>query len=318
MRKIKIKYVDFWRGFENEKKPFLEILSTKYEIEFSEDPDILIYSCFGKEHQKFNCIKIFYTGENIKPDFNECDFAFSFEYGNSPKNYRIPLWPFYHDYRLLLKKSAPEEIMKEKTKFCNFVYSNPNCKRRNVFFEKLSKYKRVDSGGKFMNNIGYLVKDKNEFIRPYKFTIAFENESSPGYTTEKIFQPMLQNSIPIYWGNPRIGEEFNTKSFLNWHDYNSDEKLIEKIIEIDTDDNKYMHLLKQPYYNDNIPYKNILEENILAQFDMIFGLINTDYVPVSRTWKKNMKYWRNLIDQSILFTHKFKNIYFKIIKGNRK
>ena len=38
-------------------------------------------------------------------------------------------------------------------------------------------------------------------------TIAFENSSFPGYTTEKIFEPMLEGSIPIYWGNPRVDED---------------------------------------------------------------------------------------------------------------
>ncbi len=59
-------------------------------------------------------------------------------------------------------------------------------KVRNNFFLKISKYKKVDSGGLALNNIGYIVKNKLEFIKDYKFTIAFENSSYSGYTTEKI------------------------------------------------------------------------------------------------------------------------------------
>jgi hypothetical protein len=101
-------------------------------------------------------------------------------------------------------------------KFCNFLVSNGNCLERNNFFNKLSKYKKVDSGGQFMNNLGYIVKDKREFQSGYKFSIAYENNAyrpqQIGYTTEKIMEPMTVNSIPIYWGNPKIDLEFKEKS----------------------------------------------------------------------------------------------------------
>ena len=71
----------------------------------------------------------------------------------------------------------------------------------------------------YLNNVGGPVKNKIDFIMDHKFTIAFENSSYPGYTTEKIFEPMLVNSIPLYWGNPLVDRDFNTKSFLNFHDY---------------------------------------------------------------------------------------------------
>ena len=56
-----------------------------------------------------------------------------------------------------------EKIRREKTEFCNFVFSNPNAHLRNNLFSKLSQYKRVDSGGKAYNNIGYFVGDKLDF-----------------------------------------------------------------------------------------------------------------------------------------------------------
>ena len=41
------------------------------------------------------------------------------------------------------------------------------------------------------------------------FTIAFKNDSYPGYTTEKIYEPMYVNSLPIYSGNPLVYRDFN-------------------------------------------------------------------------------------------------------------
>ncbi len=149
-------------------------------------------------------------------------------------------------------------------KFCNFVVSNGNCSERNLFFEKLSKYKKVDSGGRFLNNIGKIVDDKVKFQSEYKFSIAFENNAyRPGhswYITEKIMQPMVANSIPIYQGADQVGQDFNTQSFVNYHDFNSMEKMIEYIIELDQDDAKYLAVLNQPWFSNNeIPENNKIE-----------------------------------------------------------
>ena len=76
-----------------------------------------------------------------------------------------------------------------KKDFCSITVSNDD--RNPIFkllFERLSEYKKVDSGGKWMNNMGGRVKDKLAFDRTHKFSIVCENSASPGYTTEKIVQ----------------------------------------------------------------------------------------------------------------------------------
>ena len=76
---------------------------------------------------------------------------------------------------------------------------------RDELFEYLSQYKLVDSGGRHKNNIGGSIDDKFLFQQQYKFSIAYENSSTPGYTTEKIIQALAAGtSEPIYWGNPEI------------------------------------------------------------------------------------------------------------------
>jgi hypothetical protein len=52
--------------------------------------------------------------------------------------------------------------------------------------------------------------------------------------------------IILYWGNNLIDKELNTNSFINWYDYGSDEKMIEKIIELDNNDKLYLEMLNQP------------------------------------------------------------------------
>lgn len=151
-------------------------------------------------------------------------------------------------------------------KFCNFVASNGACQERNLFVEQLSKYKKVDCGGRWMNNIGYAVQDKRKFQSEYKFSIAFENNAyRPGYEwyiTEKPFEPMCVNSVPIYKGGAKISEDFNSKSFVNCHDFSSLEDVIDYVTYLDKNDDKYMEVLKQPWFIDNKIPENSKIENI--------------------------------------------------------
>jgi alpha(1,3/1,4) fucosyltransferase len=284
---IRLNFCGFWPDFDKQNNYFYKLLSTKYKIEICEAPDFLIYSNFGNRHKKYRCIKIFFTGENQRPNFNECDYAFTFDYIDNPNHYRLPLYALYLDQNpyLLIKKDIDVfNILKEKNKFCNFVFSNKCAKERVDFFNKLSKYKRVDSGGRCLNNIGGPVRDKLAFIKDYKFTIAFENSSYPGYTTEKLIHPMLVNSLPIYWGNKLVGKDFNTKSFIYYYDFKNETEVIEKIIELDQNDNLYVKYLREPYYNDNKINEFMDPNSVLKQFDYIFGNIKT---PVAQEKKKS-------------------------------
>lgn len=272
-KKIKINFSDFWGGFNRTDNYFYNLLKEDFDIEISNNPDFLFFSLFGNQHQQLNCKKIFYTGENVAPPLGYCDYSFSFDYLDDPRNYRLPHYLLYDGYYDLQNTKSIEKNL-AKRKFCNFVVSNGNCEIRNSFFTKLSKYKKVDSGGRFMNNIGGPVQNKRQFQSEYKFTIAFENNAyrpeHPGYTTEKIMEPMTVNSMPIYWGNPEIGKEFNTKSFVNYYDFKSEDDLIGYIIELDKNEDKYLEKLNQPWFTDNnIPNDNKIE-NIKSFLYKIF------------------------------------------------
>ncbi|MDO4291751.1 MAG: glycosyltransferase family 10 [Eubacteriales bacterium] len=220
------------------------------EVELSDDPDFLFYSAFGHEHLKYDCVRIFWTGENIQPDFNICDYAIGFGRMTFEDRYRrIPLYYFYEeDYKKAIEKHEFQEAeLAKKNRFCNFIYSNGMASpEREQFFRLLSRYKRVDSGGGFLNNIGGPVSNKYEFQQHYKFSIAFENSSMSGYATEKILQAFAAKTIPIYWGDPKIGEDFNERAFINCHNYKSFEEVVEAVKEIDRNDDLFLSYLREP------------------------------------------------------------------------
>jgi len=202
-------------------------ISDLYDFEESKNPQFIIFGPYGNDvPAKGNYIRIGYFCENINPDLNCCEWGFgvpSEDEINHPKYKRIQ----WHglDPGCLLKSLSDNDIdriLQEKNKFCNFLYSNP-VPYREHFFKQLSKYKKVDAPGKSMNNmspidIGYdgdIWQRKRQFLTPYKFTIAFENYAYPGYQTEKLYDAMRLNSLPIYCGDEQITKLFNPKSFLN-------------------------------------------------------------------------------------------------------
>src|SRR5438046_2964543 len=197
--------------------------------------------------------------------------------------YSYNVTPILHlQYRYNLDK-----ILAAKTHFCSFIASNTRhprtTRKRNDFFRRLSRYKKVDAGGRAFNNMGYRVPGgpwgKIEFLKRYKFNIAFENASLPGYTTEKIVEPMAARCLPIYWGNPLIHREFNPKSFLNYFDFRDEAALIERIIELDQNDALYRQQIVEPYFHDNRPNEFFSLDRVLDHFDMIFS---TTIRPVAR------------------------------------
>jgi len=315
MNKIKLAFKYMPREAVKEDNYFLNLLTNNFNIEICENADFILFSTFtDKNTKEIPIIKekattIFWTGENIRIDMKKYNYAFGFDYEKKVKNQnylRLPLYTYFEAGKNLVKGKNynPQKILKEKTKFCNYIYSK-DAKERVEFFKELSKYKKINAPGRSMNNsppitptnLSFLLKplqlveglsgkytlssmisrhfsnwreDVMNYQRQFKFTIAFENASYPGYTTEKIYHPMLANSIPIYFGNPEIKKEFNTKSFVNWHDYNDNKKVIDVIIDLDTNDKKYCKKLSQPWFNKNTPNKWCDEEKVIKQFEKIF------------------------------------------------
>ena len=283
--RLKIKFTDYYDGWDSHRNLFSDLLAEMYELEFSDDPDLLIFLPFGTEHLKYQCRKVFITGENVRPDFRVCDFAFSFDYLDDPRNYRFPLALWGNVERR--SEWDSEQVLRGKSRFCNFLYSNPACPIRNDLFHKLSRYKRIDSGGRFRNNLGYRVADKQAFLSEYKFTIAYENSSYPGYVTEKITDAFWADSLPIYWGNPLVDRDFNPASFINYHDLGSNDAVIERIIQLDQDDEAYLEVMRQPRYPHNTFPPFAEKDRIRDRFRQI---IESPMTSAACTWRDKLRY----------------------------
>ena len=306
MKKIKIWFSGMSGNFNPDNNFIINILKKYYEVELSEKPDYLFYSVNSMDYLKYNCIRIFYTAENLTPDFNICDYAIGFHYLDFDDRYiRFPLYlvddftvysndNYANDlFRTVHKHERAARAMKEKTDFCSFVYSNAKAAGcRQLIFEELSKYKPVHSGGKYLNNLSGPVDNKLEFQLTHKFVIAFENTSAPGYTTEKIIGAFSADAVPIYWGNPWIDREFNEAAFINCHKWGLTEdpniKIIQKIVDevkkIDTDDTLFYNMLSA----NAIAQENNIDRQKLRFENFLTNIFDQD---LNKAYRRNRFYW---------------------------
>ena len=272
MQNIRIHFTDFWHDFNPRDNFFFNKLSLRFIVIIDEiDPELVIYGNYGSKFLKFpKAIRVIYISENVRPSYLECDYSLSFEHTeNSKKNLRLPLYVLYYLNESILLPKNPNDILKDKKGFCSMVVSNGGGKVRNEFFDILNKLKKVNSGGKFLNNIGGPVENKLEFIKDYRFSIAFENGSFPGYTTEKIFEPMKVNSIPIYWGSNRICEEFNVNSFINVHSFDTLKSAAEEVIKIENDEILLTKMLSEPWFINNLVSEYFSDDRFNDFFDFL-------------------------------------------------
>lgn len=82
-------------------------------------------------------------------------------------------------------------------------------------------------------------QSKFETYNNYKFALALENTRNiSGYVTEKIFDCLTGNIVPIYLGADDICDYISEKSFIDYRRFDNPKELLEYITNLDEDDYK--------------------------------------------------------------------------------
>lgn len=122
------------------------------------------------------------------------------------------------------------------------------------------------SGGVGGANSKYIKGNFNsmgEMCKEYAFTIAIENTSHEHYFTEKLINPLIYNTIPIYWGCKKVNEYFPKQAIRLTGNINSDIVLIHRV-------------LRNPQYYMNeykINREAVLSKvNLITNIDKIFNI----------------------------------------------
>lgn len=265
MKTVKIKFVGKPEGMKPEDNTVCYwLMKNGYDVQLSEDPDYIICDVFGAslyDYCNYPQIRIFECGENYIPDFNLMDYAVCrYPVSLSDRSFYQPgcCIPSSHWHALARKdRNYTREFLAGKEYFANLITSHDSEQNmRSQIFQKLSAYKRVEAPGTFLNNmpneetVDWQDDSKTAFQRKCKFTVCFESVSDYGFITEKITDAFFADTIPIYWGSGNITQIFNPDAFINAADYSSLDEVVEKVRELDQDDEKYLQMLRQPILKD--------------------------------------------------------------------
>ncbi len=271
MDTVKINFLGFWDNFDKNNNKITQALKKNFKVQISNNPDFVFYTFWLKGSRPYGeHVKIFYSYEPDEIGIDDYNYLITCRKDFYPNSDKILTYHPIPGLNIFQKQKVSTKLTKRK--FCNFVYSNTifgeNAKRRIEFCKELSKYKPVDCPGQVLNNMkhaissrnGNWVKGKLDFIRNYKFTIAFENHILNGYSTEKLYHPLLVKSVPIYSGDPNIKNYYNNKAFINVDDYKSWDDAIEYIVKLDNDDELYMQMIKEMPIAEEFDYDKKLKE----------------------------------------------------------
>jgi len=265
--------------------------------------DIIVSSFFDKLNKIEVENKIYICLNGEKDEIKKyCDIGIlTTKKFKHPYNIYLPqvftsLWERRDNYKQI-------EI-KDKSKFCAYMYSY-DLKYRVDMFKLISSYKKVDALGKSCNPN---IKNRNQTSRVinneketyndiavklyqnYKFVLALENGVEIGYVTEKILNPILAGSIPIYQGPSDIFNIFNKKRMIYIPDFKKEKDLIEHIRKIDNDDNLYRQIIEENIFVDDsyLNWDNF--ENYLSiQLQKSLGLIGRNILITNIDNNKNNK-----------------------------
>lgn len=140
-----------------------------------------------------------------------------------------------------------------KTKLVSIIISGKkNVPEHFKRHEIVSKYNTlIDVMGRGYNPIEPISKG----LIDYMFHIAMENQKRDYHFSEKLINPIMVGTIPIYYGMPSIGNYFDTRGMIIFND-------IEEIGDILNSLNKSLYDSMLPYAKENF---KIAQEYILSE-----------------------------------------------------
>lgn len=275
MKKIRVKFLNVNTSFNNEKDFNKRFSFLNKEIWFESTESTPDYYIISSDKGKIpetpkDAPSIFLIGEPVK--FNPTDYHFcvSMLPIASINHLRLPNWVLRW-YQLGIDPGSLlniHEVTKKTVNslFCNFVYTARG-EFRDTFVRRLNAYIQVDCPGKRFRNMQRLQRlpavvganAKLRFLRNYRFTIAMERVSIPGYVSEKLPEAILTKTVPIFWGS-HSQIDFNESRFINIVSDDPDGEevvnVIKQIMELNKNKKSWLNMVNEPTFVNTPDYLN--------------------------------------------------------------
>lgn len=288
---IKIYVTNFWGNFnlsDNFLKYIFDICFSSWEEVYEVgQADIIITSVFPHTRSPYPEKTIAIIWENIRPDYRFYRFSLSSDFDNyGGRNIRCPLWYAEIKWSSECKRvntsgggahgieplvtleylMTPRLNFQKRRKFCSFIAGNPESHRM-LSVEALNAIAPVDIYGPISGKIE--TRSKYVVLEDYVFNLCFENSIFPGYYTEKLLQAWAAGTIPLYFSERYVEEDFNTKAFINKSNYKNLNDFINDVSRLYSDDLAMAKIWREPLITKKPSLDPVIEFLRLATFKII-------------------------------------------------
>jgi hypothetical protein len=228
-------------------------------------------------------LKLWFTGENIRPPVDGFDLTLSFDVDTySGSNSYLPLFVtraaacessktsegakylgspvdggVLHEVRAMETSQRPN--------FACLILSNPEPTRLRMARE-LARIAPVDIYGPA---VGRPLRTKAEVANRYRYIICFENSFYPGYVTEKILDAWLLGCIPLWAGFDRA-RLLNPAAYINLWDFADMDAMVERIAELERSPESIDVMAGQPLLNRPLDVSGV-EDQIKRAWQRVSG-----------------------------------------------
>jgi hypothetical protein len=115
-------------------------------------------------------------------------------------------------------------------------------------------------------NLKPFTRRKGDVIHKYKFCLTVENSSEHNFISEKFYDCILTNTIPIYYGCTNIKNIWPENGYI----------LLENIVEFDeiVDKLNWIYERKDELYNDMLPELLKMKKRYFEEFNLITKIKN--------------------------------------------
>lgn len=218
--------------------------------------------------------KVFYSIENLNYLFLDMknnydtyaldyvDLSMGYDLVDDKKYLRFPYWAYAHFSPEVNEEEIENTIDNwnslnyEKSQDVVSISSHDNWNTRKRISDDIEKIVEITYAGKWRNNTDELwVKfnnNKEEYMKQFKFNLCAENLVSDAYVTEKIFDAIKSDCIPLYLGGgdylePKV---LNQNAILRW------------FMEDTIDNSDTIELFKN-IYSDEKTYNEFKDQDVL-------------------------------------------------------
>jgi hypothetical protein len=134
--------------------------------------------------------------------------------------------------------------------------------------------------------------NKHKFMRECKFSICAESVCYPGFTSEKLCHAFDAYTIPVYYGDPDVLKDFNEMAFIDCYRYDSIDDAIEKVVEIDQNEDLFVKMLIEKRYN--------VENYEKAMFEKLEAFLYNIFDQEKEAAYRRPRFYRSMLHESYL------------------